>query len=156
VHLSSISAAITNIKGVRTIISGLLSLQLDADVRAKVGELETLIGDAHECALEAKGQGVGLLEQNAHLRSELQSLKARIETRESMIFRDNAYWKKLGGGAEEGPFCPKCLDGQDQRSARMKVRTDDSVWRCPVCDCWVEKPGLHPRITRALMDSDDL
>lgn len=101
----------------------------DADLKQKLASLQV------ECAK--------LAEDNAQLRQELLETREQANLREKMIYRDNAYWAE-GSGDVQGPFCPKCLDG-DRRAARMTVRSDDHCWRCPTCGCIVEKPESQRR-----------
>ena len=82
-------------------------------------------------------EGAKLAEENARLRQELIDLRQQVQTRQEMIFRDNVYWRHQSDDKIEGPFCPKCLDGEG-KSSRM---TDlaDNYWRCPVCSFAIEK-----------------
>jgi hypothetical protein len=84
-----------------------------------------------------------LAEDNAALREENLGLREQLKLQQTMAYRDNAYWRTKDG-EPEGPFCPKCLDG-DRRTSRMTVREDDHCWRCPVCGCAIEKPGDRQR-----------
>jgi hypothetical protein len=72
-----------------------------------------------------------------------------------MRFRNNVYWRYLDedGLNIEGPFCPKCLDG-DRKEIRLAQRSDDRFWRCPVCHTSVEKPGQRPTPSFAEADFD--
>ena len=81
-----------------------------------------------------------LAEENAHLRQELIGLREQAQTRQDMQYRDNVYWRQFPDGKQEGPFCPKCLDG-DSKAARMSNRPGDSCWRCPVCNYFIQKQG---------------
>jgi hypothetical protein len=93
-----------------------------------------------------------LAEENARLRQELVALREWINVRTKMKHRDNAYWKETGPNQEEGPFCPKCLDGND-RPVRMAEESDDPWWRCPVCAYVIKRPGWHiPRNAEAEFD----
>ncbi|MGZ3592053.1 MAG: hypothetical protein ACXU99_15475 [Thermodesulfobacteriota bacterium] len=99
-------------------------------------ELKQKLADVQmECA--------NLAEENARLRQELIDLREKVQTRENMEYKDNVYWRRSSDGKLQGPFCPKCLDGT-QKAARMKERSNDHWWRCPVCDCIVERPGPDP------------
>lgn len=84
-----------------------------------------------------------LAEKNARLRQELLDLREQSQTRQEMKFKDNVYWR-VNGDEMEGPFCPKCLDG-DKKSSRMAERSEDSFWRCPVCGCNIRRPGTSSR-----------
>jgi ribosomal protein L37AE/L43A len=84
-----------------------------------------------------------LAEENVRLRQELLDLREHAQTRQEMHYQDNVYWRRSGQDKVEGPFCPKCLDGQD-KPARMSERSGDSFWRCPVCNTAIRKPGAEP------------
>jgi regulator of replication initiation timing len=113
----------------------------------KNAELKQKLADVQvECAK--------LAEENARLRQELIELREQTQTRQEMEYHDNVYWRQLPGGKREGPFCPKCIDG-DRKKARMSERRDDNFWRCPVCGCCIEKPGSGGwRTGRAETDYD--
>jgi DNA repair exonuclease SbcCD ATPase subunit len=85
---------------------------------------------------------VKLAEDNANLRQELIELREKQKTRQDMEHRDNAYWRRLEGDKYEGPYCPKCLDGEN-KAARMSARDGDNYWRCPVCDLPILRPGYQ-------------
>jgi hypothetical protein len=93
-----------------------------------------------------------LAEENARLRQELVDLRERAEIRRTMTYAGNVYWREVDGH-REGPFCPKCLDG-DNKAARMAERADDRYWRCAVCAYSSEIPGQAPRQTRAITRFD--
>jgi hypothetical protein len=86
-----------------------------------------------------------LAEENSRLRQELLELREQTQTRQQMEFLNNVYWRKREDGKSEGPFCPKCLDGE-KKASRMAERADDNYWRCSVCLSAVEKPGTRPPI----------
>lgn len=71
-----------------------------------------------------------------------------------MKYLQNVYWRSSPDGSRgEGPFCPKCFDG-DGKIARLAERADDSCWRCHVCRQAVKRPGQHTRPSRADTDFD--
>ena len=95
-----------------------------------------------------------LAEENARLRQELIELREQAQTRQEMEYHDNVYWRQPTGGKREGPFCPKCLDG-DRKKARMSDSHDNPFWNCPVCDYGIRKPGTGEwRSGRAETDYD--
>jgi len=104
--------------------------------RLRDAELKHRLADVQmECAK--------LAEENARLRQELIELREHAQTRQEMQYQDNVYWRQSGQGTREGPFCPKCLDGEG-KAARMSDRADDHCWRCPVCRYAIMKPGRDP------------
>lgn len=91
-------------------------------------------------------------EENAKLRQELTDLRGQAQTRHEMRYENNVYWRGTGAGQPEGPFCPKCLDGNN-KAARMSDYSDFHAWICPVCNCTIQKPGGE-REVRAETDFD--
>jgi hypothetical protein len=102
--------------------------------RLKDAELKQRLADVQM-------EGAKLAEENARLRQELIDLRQQVDTRQQMEFRDNVYWRLSLQGKGEGPFCPKCLDG-DGKAARMVDAPNH--WECPVCDFTTRKPGSDP------------
>jgi hypothetical protein len=99
--------------------------------------------------LEVLGDNTRKVEENARLTHEVVGLRDRVATlerekeqRAQMVFDKNVYWRE-GGTNRDGPYCPKCLDGNDKAS-RLADRSDDHWWRCPVCGLSIEKPGPAP------------
>ena len=83
-----------------------------------------------------------LAEENARLREERNELRATLTARAEMVFDQNVYWWGRDKN-REGPYCPKCWDG-DGKTARLAARPDDHYWRCSVCELIVERPGAGP------------
>lgn len=81
-----------------------------------------------------------LAEENAKLRQELLDLREQAKTRQEMYYQNNVYWRQTADGKPDGPFCPKCLDG-NHKAARMSDYSDWHAWTCPVCECSIQKPG---------------
>jgi len=100
----------------------------DAEMKQKLADVQV------ECAK--------LAEDNAQLRQEVIELREKVQTRQKMEFRYDVYWSRLPEGEHEGPYCPKCLDG-DGKASRMGNRQDDRFWRCRVCGTNIEKQGVR-------------
>lgn len=109
----------------------------DAELKHKLADVQV------ECAK--------LAEENARLRQELIDLRQRVQTRQEMHHQHDVYWRQ-SGEKREGPFCPKCLDGEG-KAARMSDRSDDDYWRCPVCAYLIEKPNRSRR-SRSFGDAE--
>ena len=90
-------------------------------------------------------EGAKLAEENARLREELIEIREKLKIRDVMEFRHDVYWRRLPGGADEGPYCPKCRDGEG-KLARMGDRPHDKYWRCRTCDLVVLKRGGDARL----------
>jgi len=100
--------------------------------RLRDSELQQRMADVQmECAK--------LAEENARLRQELIDLREQVQVHEEMHYHDNVYWRPVGGGKREGPFCPKCFNG-NSKASRMTERSNADWWKCPVCDCVIIKP----------------
>jgi ribosomal protein L22 len=52
-------------------------------------------------------------EEKVAIRRELRALREQVRQRLIMQFKENVYWRDIGEGKIEGPFCPKCLDGDE-------------------------------------------
>jgi len=108
--------------------------------KLRSAELKQKLADVQvECAK--------LAADNASLRQENLEFREQLQTRQDMEFRQNVYWRRLAPGKFEGPYCPKCLDGE-RKTARMGDRPDDHYWRCPVCGTFIQKPGEDPNWAR--------
>jgi hypothetical protein len=106
---------------------------LAAADRLRDAELKQRLADVQmECAK--------LAEDNARLRQELIDLREQSRTRQEMHYQENVYWRRSGQDKLEGPYCPKCLDG-DNKAARMTDQPGVNWWTCPVCSCGIAKPG---------------
>jgi len=85
-------------------------------------------------------EGAKLAQENAELREELLTLKEAAKLRDVMVFHDNVYWMTRDG-KEEGPFCPKCWDG-DGKAVRMIDYPSLEDWLCHVSKTTIRKPGI--------------
>src|SRR5215467_12644303 len=109
--IASITATLASLKAAKEIGQGLLELKSVTDIQTKVIELQNLILAAQSSALDARGECIDLVEKNAELQQKLRLLNEQMETRQNMIYRDDVYWMPKEGGIDEGPYCPRCLDG---------------------------------------------
>ncbi len=131
----------------------MIDMKVGVDIQTKIIELQAQILAAIGSAQEAKGECLGLLEENHRIKREFQHLQDQVNMRESMAFKDNVYWRSNGNNPE-GPFCPKCLDGATQRAARMAILKDRGFWECPVCKLFVYMPGFPRDSEQAETDWD--
>src|SRR5687768_16683043 len=85
--------------------------------RLKGAELENKV-------IKVQGECSKLSEENAKLKQEITELKKQLRVRGEMKYIQNVYWKSSEDGSkDEGPFCPKCFDG-DGRTARLAERAE--------------------------------
>jgi len=78
---------------------------------------------------------VELAQENAMLREKMLRLEETAATSETMVFHDNVYWEPRNGGADEGPFCPKCWVGE----GKVVPMTEQPRWLCVVCNTDIAK-----------------
>ncbi|EKD24131.1 MAG: hypothetical protein ACD_81C00100G0007 [uncultured bacterium] len=74
-----------------------------------------------------------LLDQQKHiydLEIENRALKELLKVRDSLEFRNGAYWKI--GEKEEGPFCSRCWD-VNSKTVRMRPGANRAFHGCPEC-----------------------
>ncbi len=64
---------------------------------------------------------------------ENKDLKDRLETKESLIFENNAYWRIDKNGKKEGPICSCCWD-DNKKPIRMQPSGHPAYYSCPKCE----------------------
>lgn len=116
------------------------SIKAVAGVAKDAGRIDLyadIIG-LQQSILEAIGENTTLAMANAELSRQVTELRQRISelegaasAKESLVFRTDAYWRVKEGAEDEGPFCPKCYDGEG-RVARMTDRGNGFTC-CVVC-----------------------
>jgi hypothetical protein len=112
--------------------------------------------DLEHKLVKVQSECLKLSEENGQLKQEITELKKQLQVRGEMKYHLNVYWKSSEDGSkDEGPFCPKCFDG-DRKLARLAERPEDSYWRCHVCSQLVMRPGTRSRPSRADSDFDSL
>ena len=117
------------------------TLKAVAGVAKDAGKI-TLYSDIiglQQTMLELLADNTKYVEENARLTREMATLRGRIADLESaeliratMVFKNDTYWRPLSDGSEEGPFCPKCFDGEGKVS-RMTDRHNGFTC-CVVCN----------------------
>src|SRR5579862_6296253 len=76
--------------------------RIDAEaVRTQITAMQDLVFSAQRALGEAE-------DENRSLRRAVDELKAQMELTESLVFTENAYWKKVDDKTLEGPFCSTC------------------------------------------------
>lgn len=66
------------------------------------------------------------------LETENRELKGKLETKESLVFENNAYWIDKDGG-KDGPFCSCCWD-DGRKTIRMQPYINPAYYGCPKCE----------------------
>lgn len=91
------------------------------------------------------GENARLVRENVDLRDKLAALEASRSMRDEMVFKNEAYWRVRVGQPDEGPFCPKCYDG-DKKLARMTDRGNGFTC-CVVCKhCYGKQKPFGPPV----------
>ncbi len=118
------------------------------DVRS-VGRLIQKIGnmDLYKKVLDLQGNIIGLVEENNRLRNEVESLKVKLQIKESLKFERNSYWSKKSDGTQDGPFCSKCWD-TEKLLVRMLPIANPAYCDCPNCKVRVNISGRLPKATK--------
>src|SRR5437870_8782218 len=90
---------------------------------AKAVEVSDKLKDVElkELLVKARLEAVSLADENVRLRKENLELREASRDREEMYFEDNYWWRKRADGSREGPFCPRCWEG-NQKPVRMLDR----------------------------------
>ena len=101
----------------------------------KDAEVQAILLDAQERALDLKEELVNLRAENAELREQLKE-------RQAVTFEGGAYWSGTGG-SRDGPFCNRCSD-VDRRLVRMKP-THERWHECPECKRYYEVTSAPQR-----------
>jgi hypothetical protein len=138
------------------------------EVVARIIEIQGLIGDGRTALIDAQEQ---LLEKNrtiSALEQDNRKLQEQLLKKQQGRVHDNAVWKILDDGAEEGPYCPNCYEKtgnfiQPHRAALNDglvsfVCTDHGqrnfIFRVPVSLCG-ELPTDRPKARPALIVRTD-
>jgi|ERR1700733_6343253 len=80
------------------------------EVLARIIEIQNLISDGRVAVIDAQEQ---LAEKNRTIQAledEIRKLQGQLSKRRQGHVHDNAVWKVLNEGAEEGPYCPNCFE----------------------------------------------
>ena len=98
--------------------------------------------------LDLQYEAMELVQQNNELRNQLIELKEKLSTQDSLVFKNNKYWKKIDDNKHDGPFCSKCWD-VDKKLVRHNNH-NSGYMSCPNCNMTVEDENYQGR-----RDSDE-
>ena len=113
--------------------SALASLKTIIDIAKSVNnqQLNSAVLDVQAKLIDVQQRLVEANEENAALKEENHQLKSAVELEKRVVFHDQAYWKKLDDGTEEGPFCPGCwTEGKLHRSQINSVESGVVEFAC--------------------------
>jgi hypothetical protein len=82
--------------------------------------------------LDLQGQILQLVEDNMNLKEEVRGLNERTRIKETLTFRNDAYWIPRAENAEDGPYCSKCWDSEGKLIRQHSMR-NPSFHECPEC-----------------------
>src|SRR5699024_2102859 len=91
--------------------------------------------DLYRQILDLQKEALDLVEENNNLRKEITKMKEDKDIHDSLIVKDNFYFKEVDESAE-GPFCTACWD-QNNKLIRLNVikpYSDMHYTSCPVCN----------------------
>ena len=91
--------------------------------------------ELHRELLSLQAETLELYERSAALEKENERLRRTLDLRELMQFDKNVYWLEEEGELE-GPFCPRCCDGE-YALRRMVHFEQQQAWACPTCQMMV-------------------
>jgi regulator of replication initiation timing len=118
-----------------------------------IKDVATLVQKADNIELNHKilelQQQVGvLLDENRELRAANRVLTERADIQNSLIFKDNMYWRTIDDRVE-GPYCSKCWDGEE-KLMRLQVLGNEAQY-CPLCKISAPGTGTPPPIVQRKM-----
>lgn len=104
-----------------------------AGVLQEAGKIEQYqqILDAQKELLVMQKQISYLEMEDKKLKEENKELKEKLETKESLVSENNAYWIDKDG-KKDGPFCTCCWD-DDKKTIRMQPDCNPAYYYCPKC-----------------------
>lgn len=106
--------------------------------------------------LEMKAALLDVMEYNQELRQRVIDLEAskaylteQLALKEQLVFRDdNLYWRRTDdAGGFEGPYCPKCRDGDVKLAHMARVPASEGTtagFRCVVCAYYARQNPNEP------------
>ncbi|WP_258960219.1 MULTISPECIES: hypothetical protein [Klebsiella pneumoniae complex] len=83
----------------------------DAEIRLKISDLYNALSEARISLAEAQVEIV-------ELQTEVRRLEGKLKEADELEFRDGFYYRVVPvDGKSNGPFCPKCYEGQKKISS---------------------------------------
>ena len=87
--------------------------------------------DSYQKILDIQSQLLDIQKRNQELEDENKVLKKKLKTKESVTYRNNAYWLKKEENKEDGPYCQRCYD-KDEILMRLTPRSNNYFY-CLEC-----------------------
>ena len=89
-------------------IKNVLDIGRNIEDQKIVAAINSAVVDIQIKLIEAQSQILEVQEENRTLKEEVGTLQEQLKIEHEVVSHDGAYWKKLIGGTEDGPFCPRC------------------------------------------------
>lgn len=87
--------------------------------------------EQYQMILDAQETILGYQRKISELVEENKKMKDITSFKEKAVFNNNCYWLKKEDDITDGPFCSKCIDGNNL-IIRLHVRSDGYA-NCPNC-----------------------
>jgi len=136
--IKTVSIALASAKAATAIIKDVNELDIDADVKVKVGGLIATVIDLQNAMLELQSRLVDSERETNSLKEQLHKIQEANTKNQIIVFRNKLYWKD----GDETPFCPKCWE-----TGRMQVHLSGPFKRynkiryyCEVCEVFFPLP----------------
>lgn len=103
--------------------------------------------EQYQKILEVQKELLDMQEKINILEDENKKLNKKLETKEKVFYKNNAYWIKIEKERDDGPFCSRCYD-KDKNLIRMQPLGNPAYSRCPECQNKTKTGKESPPITR--------
>jgi regulator of replication initiation timing len=109
-------------------MSLITDMQAIGKILQKAGNIEL-----YEKLLTIQEKALETMEQNKNLREENSKLKEKLKIKDSLRFKENAYYTvDQEGNIKDGPFCSRCWDHNEKLICMHLSEKPRSIW-CPKC-----------------------
>lgn len=136
-------------KSLEKIKSALTTTKMLQSTQEKMNKTEfnDNLVDLMDSLVAAKKELVEIKNELIDKEEDIKFLKSKLEEKATVSFEDPFYWK-ITEDVKEGPFCPKCYDGENKLSRILdKTGYSKGSHQCSVCDKWYGE-GTNRTISR--------
>lgn len=120
--------------------------------RGQEGQIKLLA--LRDEVISLKEESLTMREQILSLRTELQDLQEKQTKQEKLIFREPFYFM-IEGDAEEGPFCQRCYDADNNMMRLIHKPNHIGSHHCPECNTSYGKRKPSKAVTISKQKYDD-